>query len=374
MANMQNSRSTVYTDHLRHNLSVIRSLIPAKTEICLAVKANAYGHGAPETAKAAEKAGVRWFGVANTDEGIELREAGIGSRIMLFSLVLPDDIPRLIRHSITPVAADTAFIGRLEEHLPKNASPYPVHCIIDTGMGRIGCQPAESAALAEAVAASTKLKLEGMCTHFARADAGDTSFSEEQLGTFLDCISAIRNKGIEPGILHAANSGAIIGLPRSHLDMVRPGIMAYGYYPSKEQERKFQLKPVMDFSSSVVFIKEVGPGAPVSYGSTYRTEKKTKIATVAAGYGDGYFRALSNKGQVCIRGKLYRVAGRVTMDQIMVDLGPDSDVELYDRAVLFGPGPPALSAEDIAGLCGTIPYEVTCAVSKRVLREYKQSP
>lgn len=371
MADMRNTRCSIYLHHLRHNLGVIRSLIPAKTEICLAVKANAYGHGAAETVKTAEKAGVRWFGVANTDEGIELREAGVSSRIMLFSLVLPGDIPRFVRHNITPVLADKQFIPLLERHIPPEKVPYPVHCIIDTGMGRIGCHPAEAVSLAEAAAASAKLKIEGICTHFANADAGERSFAEQQLDIFLSCIENIRGAGIDPGILHAANSGAIIGFPASHLDMVRPGIMAYGYYPSAEQERRVLLKPVMEFASYVVFMKEAAAGSPISYGSTYRTSARTRIATVAAGYGDGYFRALSNKGKVCIRGKLYPVAGRVTMDQIMVDLGTDSDVELYDPAVLFGPDPKALSAEDIAGLCGTIPYEITCAVSKRVLREYR---
>ena len=375
MTIMQNTRSTIYIDHLRHNIDAIRTFIPATTEICLAVKANAYGHGAPETTKAAEKAGIRWFGVANTDEGIELREAGITSRIILFSLALPADIPRFIKHNITPVVADRGFLPLLERHLPLNtpsALPYPVHLIIDTGMGRIGCPPEEARSLAEAIVSSPKLNLEGTCTHFAQADAADLSFSREQLKVFLNCIAELRKRGIDPGILHAANSGAIIGLPASHLDMVRPGIMAYGYYPSKEQERKVPLKPVMEFASNVVFIKEVGPNSPISYGSTFRTKQATRIATVAAGYGDGYFRKLSNRGKVCIRGKLYPVAGRVTMDQIMVDIGQDSDVRLYDPAVLFGPDPEALSAEDIADLCETIPYEVTCAISKRVLREYKE--
>lgn len=368
---MKNAKKVIYLDHLRHNIGIIRSLIPTTARICLAVKADGYGHGAVEIAKTAAEEGVTWFGVANVEEGTELREAGIKGHILSFSLVLPADIPRLIEYAVTPIIADRGFLRLLQEHLPSGKAPYPVHCMIDTGMGRIGCSPETSLSLSEEVARTEKVSLEGICTHFARADTADQTFSREQLRRFLQAVSTIRNSGINPGLLHAANSGAVIGLPESHFDMVRPGIMAYGYYPSREQERKFELKPVMEFVTKVVYIKEVEKNTPISYGSVYRTTEKTKIATLAAGYGDGYFRMLSNTGKVLINGKLYPVAGRVTMDQIMVDLGPESDVSLYDDAVLFGPTPGAPSAEDIADLCGTIPYEITCALSKRVYPEYR---
>jgi alanine racemase len=199
------------------------------------------------------------------------------------------------------------------------------------------------------------------------------SFTNDQVDVLSGIVEELKRGGIDPGLIHAANSGGIIGHPRSHFDLVRPGIMLYGYYPSREQARELDLRPVMGLETRIVFLKRVPAGTGISYGLTYRTSRETTIATIPCGYGDGYSRLLSGKSKVLVNGKLYPVAGRVCMDQTMVDLGPDSRAELFDRVVLFGPDPGAPTAEDLAEIIGTIPYEITCNINKRVPRVYTDS-
>jgi alanine racemase len=263
-------------------------------------------------------------------------------------------------------------IDSLASEAAKRRKPVQVHLKVDTGMGRIGCQPDEAPELAERIDSADWLELSGVCTHFPVADTADREFTAWQLDRFRACVDGIRSRGIDPATLHAANSGAILDHPQSAFRMVRPGIMLYGYYPSHEQARNLALKPVMELLSKVVFLKKVPRGTGISYGLTHRVERDTTIATIPAGYADGYNRLLSNRGQVCIRGRRYPIVGRVCMDQTMVDVGPDSEVELYDEVILFGPHPPAPDAEEIAGLMQTIPYEVTCLISRRVPRVFGQ--
>jgi alanine racemase len=345
----------------------------------MAVKADAYGHGALRLAKTAGGEGISWFGVATVYEGIRLRREGIGARILLFSLPFPEDIPLLLEYNIVPFVADSETITRLDTAagklrgrtaLPDGGGRFPVHLKIDTGMGRIGCFPENAPFLAEQIARSSSLFLEGTCTHFPGSDAKDQGFSKQQIALFLQSVNEIRGRGVDPGILHTANSGAIIGLPESHFDMVRPGIILYGYYPSREQARELEVRPVFELQTRVLFLKKVPTGTPISYGSIYRTKSETWIATLPVGYADGYPRLLSNNAEVLIREKTYPVAGRVCMDQIMVDLGSETDVRLNDTAVLFGPDPAGPTAETVAEAVGTIPYEITCGITKRVPRLY----
>jgi alanine racemase len=212
--------------------------------------------------------------------------------------------------------------------------------------------------------------MEGVATHFPAADGSDPAYTEEQIRVFTETVGAIRGRGIDPPFIHAANSGGITGHPASLFTMVRPGIMLYGYPPAPEQKAKLGLLPVMEFESKLVMIKRLPAGSYISYGLTYKTPRETCIGTVAAGYGDGYCRLLSNKARVLIRGALYPVAGRVCMDQFMVDLGPAADIPRYTAVSLFGPDPAGPDAADLAEIIGTIPYEVTCAVSARVPRIY----
>ena len=233
-------------------------------------------------------------------------------------------------------------------------------------MGRIGCDPSVVTLLARRIVESDYLELEGVCTHLARADESP-SFTQEQIDRFDRCLDEIRQNGVDPGIVHAANSAGMLTQTNSWYDMVRPGIMAYGYPPVAVPS--VHVDPIMEFVAKVVYLKRVPAGTPISYGSTYTTRGETVIATVAAGYGDGYNRLLSNVGSVSIRGARYPVVGRVCMDQFMIDVGIESPVLVYDEVILFGrnPGP---DAAELAKLVGTISYEITCSVGKRVSREY----
>jgi alanine racemase len=338
--------------------------------ICMAVKANAYGHGVIEIAKAAAHSGVDCLGVATVGEGIELREAGITCPIILFSLQLPEEIPSLFYYHIIPVISSGDFVSLLDYEGKQDNFVLEVHLKIDTGMGRIGCQPEEAVKIAGMIDECPFLKLNGVCTHFAGSDMKETGFTLEQVRIFDETIRKIKDSGINPGVIHASNSGAIISMPEIAYDMVRPGILLYGYYPSKEQDRELDIKPVMELKTRIVFIKKVPPDTPISYGMTYKTKETTYIGTIPVGYGDGYSRLLSNKGQVLIKGKRYPILGRICMDQCMIDLGPAPEVNQYDEVTLFGPDPAGPDAEEIADIMGTIPYEVTCLITKRVQRVY----
>jgi alanine racemase len=360
---MRATRTVIHLEHLRHNLRLIRSRV-GERDICLAVKADGYGHGAVETAKAALKEGVKAFAVATLDEALELREAGIGGLLLVLSPLLPEEMPEAAAQSLSLVVGDRGMAETYRDCCSERGILGKVHLKIDTGMGRYGCAPEEAAELAGFIASTGSLSLEGTCTHFPSADGGDETFTQAQIDLFTKAVEEIQRGGTDPGILHAANSGGILGHCQSWLTMVRPGIIAYGYYPSRDQERDLALTPVMEFETRVLFIKRVPPGTSISYGRTWKAKRTTFIATLPAGYADGYNRLLSNRGRVAIRGKSYPVAGRVCMDQTMVDLGPETEVRLHDRAVLFGPEPPAPTAEEIAEMLGTIPYEVTCWTAK----------
>lgn len=339
----------------------------------MAVKANGYGHGSVPIAMTAQTEGVEYFGIATVDEGVELRKAGITAGIILLSLPLPGEIKDLISNSISCVAADESICEQLNTAAGEMNTRAGAHLKIDTGMGRIGCSPEEAPVLAEKIAAMPNLILEGIFTHFPAADIEDHGFTRNQIRLFQNAVAEIRKKSINPGIIHAANSGAILGHPDSYFDMVRPGILLYGYYPSRYQRNHLNLKPVMELKSRVVFIKEVPRGTGISYGLTYTTDSRTTIATIPVGYGDGYSRLLSNKSEVLINGRLFPVSGTICMDQLMVDIGNNGNVELYNEAVLFGPDPAGPNAEDLADLIGTIPYEITCGINKRVPRIYVDS-
>ncbi|MFW5743859.1 MAG: alanine racemase [Spirochaetota bacterium] len=368
---MRATRAVIRLDHLKWNLDRIRASIGPRAAICLAVKADAYGHGIVPIGLSAAGFGVDYLAVASVDEGLDLREAGSELPILLYSLATPEEMPDAVAADLTPMLSDAEQIDAYAAEAARQGTRLTVHLKIDTGMGRIGCRPADAAGLARRVAAAPALVLGGVSTHFASADAADEAYTKRQIQTFDDALDQIRAAGIDPGVVHAANSGGVIGHAESWYDMVRPGIVAYGSYPSDEQARALELRPVMELRSRVVYIKRVERGEAVSYGMTWRAPRRTWIATIPVGYGDGYNRLLSNRGRVLIGGESYPIAGRVCMDQIMVDLGPECRVQRYDEAVLFGYTPGAPSAEELARLCETIPYEVMCSITKRVPRVYE---
>jgi alanine racemase len=365
---MRNSLLLIHIDNFIHNFGQIRQFVGPRVKISAAVKADAYGHGAGVIAAAAEKAGADFLGVAAPGEGDELRRAGISLPILLYGLCLPGETDCLISRDISAAVADGEGIAWFESRAAALGKKARLHLKIDTGMGRMGCAPSETLALARRIARSRNLVLEGICTHFPASDEKDRVYTENQIALFRSLTEDIRRDGIDPGIVHAANSGGVLQYPEAFFSMVRPGILLYGYYPSGETARPFPVKPVMELKSWVLFLKKVPPGTYISYGCTYKTERETWIATIGTGYADGYPRLLSNKGRVLINGKTYPVAGRISMDQTMVDLGPETEVKRYDEATLFGPDPSGPGADEIAGQTGTIPYEITCGINRRVPR------
>lgn len=360
----------IHLDNLRHNLGLIRKIIGPNVRICAAVKADGYGHGAVEIARALVREGVTCLGVAAPSEGQELREAGITCPVIVYSLPVREELETVIRHDLTACVADKDLAALYNATAAAFKKRVSVHLKVDTGMGRIGCRPSDAADTAVAIAGSEWLKLAGTFTHFPVSDARNPGPTLMQNDLFLRTLEDIRERGIDPGTVHAANSGGILCCPQTHHHMVRPGILLYGYYPSKEQERKLDFRPVMELTTQVVYIKKARPGETVSYGMTHTVTKETHIATIAAGYGDGYSRLLSGKAEVLIRGKRYPAVGRICMDQCMVDVGTKPDVQIYDKAVLFGPDTAGPGAEELADIMGTIPYETTCGISRRVTRIY----
>jgi alanine racemase len=343
------------------------------------VKANAYGHGALEIAKTSLEAGASCLGVALVTEGTDLRKGGIKAPILLFSQPHPEEIPQITEAGLIPFISDASYASALNEQAAAEKIKLPVHLKIDTGMGRLGCPEEEALALARHIAGCSSLELAGTATHFAvsdSADERDITYTRRQLARFKEAVGAIRNAGIDPGTVHAANSGAVILHPDAWLDMVRPGILLYGYKTVEERKTPpFQFEPlralpVMELRTSVALIKKVKKGESVSYGRTWTAPQDTFIAVLPAGYGDGFPRLASGKWQAVIGGRTYPLAGRICMDQCCVDLGPDLSVRQWDEAVIFGGSAPDAAA--LAAVVDTIPYEITCNINKRVPRVYER--
>lgn len=369
---MGGTTARISVSRFTKNIELIRTFLDCDGEICpricLPVKADAYGHGAIKIGIIAAKAGVDWLAVATVDEAEELKAAGITIPILLLSLPVREEISRIVEADVSSVVADRQLAIKFAIEAARSNLTARLHLAIDTGMGRIGCSPTEAGELAEMIKNEEHLELEGVCTHFASADTS-SEFTAGQIEKFDGCLRDIRARDVDPGLVHAANSAGMVGFPAAWYDMVRPGIIAFGYPPTLDTP--IPVSPVMEFVSTIVFLKHVDAGTPISYGSTYISPHQTTIATVSAGYGDGYNRLLSNVGQVTVRGKRYPVVGRVCMDQIMVDVGNAPIVELYDEVLLFGASRTGPDAIEIARLTQTIPYEVTCSVGKRVRREYR---
>lgn len=373
------TRAYIHIDSLLNNLSTIRGTVPPGTPICAAVKADAYGHGAIKVAVALREAGVEYLGVATPFEGRELREAGDTGNIILYGPTTPEEISVTVTAGIEPLVPSREYlkaleaeVGRYEKsgRMNESHSSIKVHLKVDTGMGRIGCRPDEAPDLARLIDASPRLKLAGIATHFPVGDsdaAEDLDFTRGQIAKIKNVAEKIESAGINPGILHAANSGGI-RIPEAALGMVRPGIALYGYGPG--MPKGAPLRPVMEVKTKITAIKKIQAGQTVSYGRTWRAAEDAWIATLPVGYADGYSRLLSNRARVLIAGRTHPVVGTICMDQTMVHLDSVKDIDLFDEATLFGPDTNGPNAEELAGIMGTISYEITCGVSRRVPRIY----
>ncbi|MGP1595323.1 MAG: alanine racemase [Treponema sp.] len=369
---MRATKAFIHLDHLQHNIEQIQQTVQPKTKICLPVKADAYGHGAVRTAIAAIKAGVSYLAVASVQEGIELREAGIVAPIISLSLPIPEEINLIIDYKLEPIVIDEAFINELSRAAELRKKCIAVHLKIDTGMSRIGCEPEEAVKLATQIARARFLHLQGAATHFAASDSDDTynkQFTQAQFTVFQQTIADIRKAGIEIPIVHAANSGAVQCYPEMHCDMIRPGLIAYGYMPLLSKEA-FRVKPVMELVTQVVLIKKIRKGVSVSYGRTWTAEKDTYIGTLPIGYADGLVRALSPGLKVRIGTEFFPIIGRICMDQCMINLGSRPWVQRWDEVCIFGAGETDNTAKTLADIAHTIPYEITCGIHKRVPRVF----
>jgi alanine racemase len=335
------------------------------------LKANAYGHGLVPVAHHLVALGAASLGVAFLEEAVALREAGVTAPILVMGGIFGDQVPVFLRHGLTLTASSVDKLRHIDETAGGLGVMAKVHLKIDTGMERIGVHYYSAQKLLERAAECRHCIVEGIYSHFANADAADLTSARLQLSRFLEVLTWYERHGVLAPIRHMANSGAVLQLRESHLDLVRPGILLYGVYPSEEVAHTIEVRPALSWKSRVVYFKVVQPGHPVSYGSTWQSDHPVRLVTVPVGYGDGYFRALSNVAAVIIRGKRYPVVGRVCMDQIMVNLEWDSAYN-GDEVVLVGAdGDVAITCEDLAEWAGTIPYEVLTNINTRVPRVYR---
>ncbi|MDJ0812010.1 MAG: alanine racemase, partial [Desulfobacterales bacterium] len=346
------------------------------------VKADGYGHGAEAVARTALANGADMLAVARIDEGVQLRRAGIDAPILVMGPTFPGFTDRIIDYDLIQGVTSLASARELAARAVQRKAVIPVHIKVDSGMGRLGLVPdcgapgrdARLPAVEEVRALShlDGLRLEGIFTHFAAADETDKSFAELQLDIFSTFLDRLSRAGIDCGLRHAANSAAVIDLPRAHLDAVRPGIALYGLYPSRAVDlSKVELRPALALKSRILQVKEVPAGFPVSYGMTWQAPCATRIATVATGYADGIQRRLSNRGRMLVHGVEVPIVGRVCMDLIMLDVGAVEGVAVGDEVVIIGrQGDAEISADTVADLLDTINYEVVFTNFARVPRRY----
>ena len=375
---MGNSRvcARIDLDAVRHNFSVMRSGMREDTKICAVVKTDAYGHGAAEIASMLEKEDWIWgFAVAAVPEGVSLRDHGIRKPILVLGFTFREDYETMAALGIRPAVFRLDMAMELSEAALRCGTVLPVHIAVDTGMTRIGLFPGEEAvSVISSIAELPGLNIEGIFTHFARADEADKSNVRAAFGRFSSFCEELAQKGISIPIRHCSNSACILEYPEAHMDMVRAGITIYGIYPSDEVARtQPELKPVMQLKSHIAAIREVPSGTPVSYGGTFVTERVTRVATIPVGYGDGYPRSLSGKGCVLIGGKRAPILGRVCMDQFMVDVTDIPAHELEEVTLMGEDHGSFLSVYELSELSGRFPYEFVCVIGKRVPREYANS-
>lgn len=359
-------------DNFIGNLKEIKRLIGPHVDFMQAVKADAYGHGAIEISNVALKNGARMLGVANADEGIQLRVSGIAAPVVILGPSIESEIEEIIKYNLTPSVSDLSFTRKLQKAVKKAGCTIPVHIEVDTGMGRGGTMHGEALQLIRDILALPNIKLEGIFTHLASSEIA-VPYNDRQWQLFLNLLNQIEAQNIRIPIRHMDNSGAILNYPQFNLDMVRPGIMSYGIYPSPAVEAKARLAPVMSFKTTIVLIKDFPPGYGIGYNSTYITRRETRIATIPVGYGDGYGVVLSNKGEALIKGKRAPIVGRISMDLCTIDITDIPGCAVGDEVVLLGKqGDEYISANEIAAKANTISYEVLCALGKRAPRIFLQ--
>jgi alanine racemase len=365
---------TVDLTALVHNLLQLRRIISPDSDIMAVVKANAYGHGAVETAQALVRHGVVHLAVFSIEEGIALRQAGIAASIVILGPVFPQQIQDLFAYQLTPVVSDPSTLTALGRCATQDSSLYPIHLKIDTGMGRLGFTLNEVEAIITKHSFPSSLHLEGLMSHLADSDGSDPDPTEQQINRFERALKIVYEAGFSVPLIHLGNSAGIVRFPSAHYSLVRPGIMLYGYHTLPPSVRPPDLRPVLSLTTRIAQLRLIQPGETVSYNRTFIARRPTRIAVLPIGYSGGVSRHLSNRGQVLIRGQRATIAGIVCMDMVMVDVTEIPDVTVGDEVVLIGQQETErITAHDIAEWTGTISYEVLCALSPQIPRFYCSS-
>ena len=368
------TRASVDLTALVHNLTQFRKALVPGCDVMTVVKANAYGHGAVETAKVLIRQGVSRVAVVSIEEGIALRQAGINAPIVILGPLFPEQFTDLFAHQLTPVVSDAGMLPKLAQAASSFQTPYPIHLKVETGMGRLGLTQEELADLFGSQGFPRTLHLEGLMTHLADADGPATQSTQQQLTQFRNTVDIVTASGFRVPLIHAANSGGAIRFPEAQFSLVRPGIMLYGYHTLPESVPVPDLKPVLSLRTSIAQLRTVQPGHKVSYNGTFTATQPTRIAVLPIGYADGVSRHLSNRGHVLIHGQRAPIAGLVCMDMMMVDVTKIAGAAIGNEAVLIGSqGSDRITADDIANWTGTIAYEVLCTIGPRIPRHYYSS-
>ncbi len=373
VSNGLGSRVIVDLNAYAHNLMAVRSLIPRECRVMAVLKANAYGHGAVRVAQRALAEGVAMLGVATVEEGIELRAAGIGAPIVVLMQPPPGALALAVEHGLSLMLSDTRSSERVGELARRANKVIPVHAKIDTGMGRQGFDMTSAVNEMLFLTRISHIDIEGIATHFPVADVTKDHFTAHQVKLFRQFLKQLEKEGVPYDLAHAANSAGIINCPASALDMVRPGLMTYGVWPTDQPPVEDRLQPVLRWEAPIVLIKEVPAGTSIGYGRTYTAGEAMRAAIVAVGYADGYKYGLSNRGEVLIHGKRCFVRGTVSMDQIVVDVSHVPEASPGDMAVLIGKsGQDRITVEELAEKAGVIPYDILTSIGPRVSRSYRE--
>jgi len=356
----------VNLDAIAQNVKNIKKLIGKKKELMAVVKGNAYGHDILEISSVVLENGATRLAVARLEEAIFLRKAGITVPILVLGLTLKPQAESLVSYDITPTVCEFEMIEKLSELAVQMNKMAKIHLKVDTGMGRIGIFPDDVLRFIKRIKTLKKVEIEGIFTHFSVADEKDKFYTEEQFRKFIEILTILEKEGIKIPIKHVGKSTTHLNLPHMWLDMVRPGIAIYGLYPSKEVKKTINLIPAQQFKTKIVFIKELPRGESISYGRTYITKRRMRVASLPVGYADGYNRLLSNQGEVLVRGQRVPIIGRVCMDQCMIDVTNLTQVEIGDEVVLWGrQGEEMITVEEIAQKIRTINYEIVHLPDKK---------
>jgi len=382
MAHHRATRAEINLKAFKHNLQNLKVILGPSTGIMAVIKADAYGHGAIPCAKAALECGIQYLGGGVIEEGIELRKNGITDPILILGSIFLDESADLVHHDLTTILCNQSLAEELSKEAKKQNKIAKVHVKVNTGMNRLGVQPGNLLELVEKIKTLSNLKLEGLSTHFSSADDEDISITKGQIELFQTALIRLQKMGINPPMIHLANSSALFRFPETRANIVRPGLILYGALPSPfiqpivnevcKKDNLHNFQPVMQWKSKIIQLKTIPKGQPLSYSRKYFTEKESLIATIPLGYADGLNRNLSNNMEVLIKGRRVPQVGNICMDMTLIDVSGVPGLQLGEEVVIFGKqGEEQISVEELAERSNTIPYELLCNVSKRVPRIYQ---